>query len=68
FRYLRRLWRPARRPSIAESSRGESLCRCWRRWYRMVIRSHRADDARRLTDTLARREEVSEFRLSPTGD
>lgn len=36
--------------------------------YRMVIRSHRADDARRLTDTLARREEVSEFRLSPTGD
>jgi len=34
----------------------------------MVIRSHRADDARRLTDTLARREEVSEFRLSPTAD
>jgi putative Mg2+ transporter-C (MgtC) family protein len=36
--------------------------------YRMVIRSFRADDARRLSEALRRLESVREFRISPTGD
>jgi putative Mg2+ transporter-C (MgtC) family protein len=36
--------------------------------YRMVIRSHRADDARHLSETLSKMPAVKEFRLSPTGD
>ena len=36
--------------------------------YRMVIRTSRADDLRRLTDSLAALESVREFRLAPTGD
>jgi putative Mg2+ transporter-C (MgtC) family protein len=36
--------------------------------YRMVIRSQRADNARRLTRTLSELESVTEFRLAPTGD
>jgi hypothetical protein len=36
--------------------------------YRMVIRSQRATDARRLTDTLERLDSVREFRIYPTGD
>ena len=36
--------------------------------YRMVIRSHRASDARRLTDTLERLGSVREFRIYPTGE
>ena len=36
--------------------------------YRMVIRSQRATDARRLTDTLGALDSVREFRIYPTGD
>jgi putative Mg2+ transporter-C (MgtC) family protein len=36
--------------------------------YRMVIRSQRAADARRLTDTLGALDSVREFRIYPTGD
>ena len=36
--------------------------------YRMVIRSDQAANARALSETLARRSDVLEFRLSPTGD
>jgi putative Mg2+ transporter-C (MgtC) family protein len=36
--------------------------------YRMVIRSHRADDARRLSETLSKMPAVRDFRVSPTGD
>lgn len=36
--------------------------------YRMVIRSQRAADARRLSETLGGLEAVREFRLFPTGD
>jgi hypothetical protein len=34
----------------------------------MVIRSHRAANARQLTDTLERLASVREFRIYPTGD
>jgi putative Mg2+ transporter-C (MgtC) family protein len=36
--------------------------------YRMTIRSHREQDARRLTDALAGQPGVREFRIAPTGD
>jgi putative Mg2+ transporter-C (MgtC) family protein len=36
--------------------------------YRMVIRTNAADNARRLSETLATLPAVKEFRLSPTGD
>lgn len=36
--------------------------------YRMVIRAHRSESASRLAVTLAKLENVKEFRLSPTGD
>jgi putative Mg2+ transporter-C (MgtC) family protein len=36
--------------------------------YRMVIRSNRASEARRLTDTLQRLASVREFRIYPTGE
>lgn len=35
---------------------------------RLVIRTTRADNARRLAETLSRLEPVTEFRLSPTRD
>jgi putative Mg2+ transporter-C (MgtC) family protein len=36
--------------------------------YRMVIRSHQSDNARRLAEALTRLDNVLEFRISPTGD
>ena len=36
--------------------------------YRMVVRTNRSANARRLSETLSRMEAVREFRLSPTGD
>jgi len=36
--------------------------------YRMVIRTNAADNAQRLSEALATRPAVKEFRLSPTGD
>lgn len=36
--------------------------------YRMVIRTSRADDLQRLTESLGALESVREFRLAPTGD
>jgi putative Mg2+ transporter-C (MgtC) family protein len=36
--------------------------------YQMVIRTNRADNARRLTLALNQVESLKEYRLSPTGD
>lgn len=36
--------------------------------YQMVIRTNRADNAKKLTDALKALDSVKEFRLSPTGD